>query len=165
MSTSLTQIHGHSGACFVCLLSHISSCLRIIYCRSPRNVRTWRYQQGRPLWTQVRREFEFELGTGFDAVLCKLGRRLAVLLSLLFLHRFNRFIPHHPYRSVSRIGMPLFTQAIPSMNLTVFSFSGRDLRMSLSEVATTIQYVSVTLAIGARTDVSSHRLLCKALMS
>lgn len=121
MSTSLTQIHGHSGACFVCLLSHISSCLRIIYCRSPRNVRTWRYQQGRPLWTQVRCEFEFELGTGFDAVLCKLGRRLAVLLSLLFLHRFNRFIPHHPYRSVSRIGMPLCTQALPSMNLTVFS--------------------------------------------
>ena len=63
-----------------------------------------------------------------------------MLLSLLFLHCVNRFIPHNPDRSMPRIGMPLFYASSSKYGL-IGIFSGCDLRMSSLEVAM-IQYVS-----------------------
>jgi hypothetical protein len=37
-----------------------------------------------------------------------------MLLSLLFLHRFNYLIPHNPDRALPRVGMPLSMRALSS---------------------------------------------------
>jgi hypothetical protein len=59
-------------------------------------------------------DFEFGLGTRLTLCCANLGRRLAMLLSLLFLHRFNYLIPHNPNRALPRVGMPLSMRALSS---------------------------------------------------
>ena len=107
--------------------------------RSARNLRAWRYQQGRRLWTQVRWSRESQSGNVVDAEIHDtLGEQATMHLSILLLHRPHYLIPCCRHCSLSRVGalglvMPL------KYGLFITVFSGYNHRISSLEVITIAQ--------------------------
>jgi hypothetical protein len=77
-----------------------------VHIRVPRNVRTWRYQQSRPLWRQVRASLNFGSGSTPTSVSHNPGRRPAMFMSLLLLYSLYRIIPHSWGCPLPPIGKP-----------------------------------------------------------